>query len=125
MNADFLLSARGLAMIVLDELVELGDPLGVGRRALLMTVGFALEFVVAVDGFADGAFDFRERTAEIGDLLFLLGDLGGECLGLVDEVGDLGFEARNVGLQQVVLVPRETRVDSLELVEKFLIIWSI
>ena len=62
LNANFLLGARGLAMIVLNELFEFGNPLGVGRRALLMTVGLTLEFVVAVDGFANGALDLDRKS---------------------------------------------------------------
>ena len=44
--------------MVLDELFEFGDALGVGADPLLVAIGLALEFVVAADGFVDGALDF-------------------------------------------------------------------
>ena len=37
---------------------------------------FELEASYILDGFVDRALDFTERAAEIGDLLFLFGDLG-------------------------------------------------
>ena len=97
--------------MVLDELFEFDDALGIGGHPLLMTVGLALEIVIAGDGVIDGALDFAERPAEIGDLLFLLGDLSGERVGLVDEVGDFRFEIGDFRIQQVVLVAGETGIE--------------
>ena len=107
--------------MVLDELFEFDDALGIGRHALLMTVGLALEIVIAGNGVIDRALDFAERAAEIGDLLFLLGDLGGERVGLLDEIGDLGLQIGEFRVQKIVLVAGEAGIDRLELVEQLLV----
>jgi len=86
-----------------------------------VAVGLALEFVILRDGGIDGLLDFAERPAEIGDLLFLLGDLRVERIGLMDEIGDFGFEAGEFGVEEIVLVARETGIEGLELVEQLLV----
>ena len=114
---DPFLGPGDLAVVIGNDLLELGNALRVRADPLLMAVAFALEFVVAVDGVADRVLDFAERTAQIGNLAFVFGDLRGELVRLRSELDDLRFEAGDFGVEEVEPVTGQPGVERLELVE--------
>ena len=58
--ADFFFGRGDFEPVVINPLAGFVAAFGVVADALLMPVTFAFEFVVAVDGVIDGAFDFVE-----------------------------------------------------------------
>ena len=107
--------------VVFQPLAGFRPALRVVADALFVPVTLALEFVVLTDGRIGGPVNFMERPAQLRNLGFAAGDRAGELLHMRGTGRNFLFQTGNISVEPVELVALEPRVESLELIEDFLV----